>query len=124
MGLDHIPNRWGRALVAFWNFLSRSFRWAAGSFIFCRTDAFREVGGFRPSLYAAEEIALSRDLARWGRGKGLAFVILPGPHISSGRKFGLYTVREHLVVLLKLLFAPWRALRDPAILKHLYDGRR
>lgn len=124
VGLDHIPNRWGWALVAFWNFLSRTFRWAAGSFVFCRADAFRGTGGFSGELYAAEEIVLSRNIRRWGRDKGLEFVILPGPHISSGRKFGLYTLKEHLAVVIKLLFMPWRALRDPGTLKHLYDGRR
>lgn len=124
VGFDHIPNRWGRALVALWNFLSLAFRWAAGSFIFCRADAFRETGGFSGELYAAEEIVLSRNIRRWGRKKGLAFVILAGPHISSGRKFGLYTAGEHLAVLIKLVFRPWRTLRDPGSLNHLYDGRR
>lgn len=124
VGLEGIPNRWGWAVVALWNLISRVFRLAAGSFLFCRADAFREAGGFSGALYAAEEIDLSLKLKRWGRGRGLGFVILPGPHKSSGRKFALYTPLDFLAVLLRLVFTPWRALKDPRILKYLYDGRR
>jgi hypothetical protein len=107
-----------------WNLLSVAFGLAAGSFLFCRADAFRETGGFSRELFAGEEIGLSRKLRRWGREKGLAFTILRGPHISSGRKFRLYTARDFLPVLLRLVFLPRRALRDPRMLKYLYDGRR
>lgn len=124
LGLEGISGPGARLVVAAWNAVSTTFRLAAGSFFFCRADAFRETGGFSASLYAGEEIDLSRRLWRWGRGRGMAFVILPGPHISSGRKFSLYTNREFLVVLVKLVLMPWRALRDPGSLKYLYNGRR
>lgn len=122
--LDDAPDLFGRLTVRTWNLVSRVFKLAAGSFLFCRADAFRETGGFSAALYAAEEIDLSRKLKRWGRAKGLGFVILPGPHVSSGRKLRLYKKTEFLRVLLLLVFKPWRALRDPAILRYLYDGRR
>lgn len=122
--LDDLPDLFGRLTVRGWNLVSRTFGLAAGSFLFCRADAFRETGGFSAALYAAEEIDLSRKLKRWGRKKGLGFVILTGPHVSSGRKLRLYKKTEFLRVLLLLVFKPWRALRDPGILKYLYDGRR
>lgn len=124
IGFSDIPNRWGWLPLAAWNLVSRVFGLAAGSFLFCRADAFRETGGFSPTLYAAEEIDLSRKLKLWGRKTGLKFVILPGPHMSSARKFSLYSSREFAVALLKLTLMPWRALRDRGILHVFYDGRR
>jgi hypothetical protein len=68
---------------------------------------------------------LSRDLKRWGQSRGLGFVILTEPaHISSGRKFYLYSPRELLGVLLEIAKSPRRGLRDTAVHKQLYDGRR
>ena len=113
------------AAVRLWGVLSRVLRWAAGSFVFCRADAFRGVGGFSERLYAAEEIALSRELKRWGRARGLGFAILcRAPHVSSGRKTSLYTSRELLRVLGSMLLSPRRTLTSPEALFHLYDRRR
>jgi glycosyltransferase involved in cell wall biosynthesis len=49
--------RLARAAVVMWNFISRTMRWLAGSFIFCETATFRRVGGFSERLYAAEELS-------------------------------------------------------------------
>jgi hypothetical protein len=114
---------WGAAALALWSALSRTMRWAAGSFVFCRADAFREVGGFPPDLAAAEEVGLSVALKRWGAARGLEFVILTAPrHVSSGRKFYIYSPREWLGILWAVLRA--RRLGDNAVFRHLYDGRR
>ena len=43
-----------------WNAVSRTMRWAAGSFIFVEASAFRRVGGFSTQLYAAEELEIGR----------------------------------------------------------------
>ncbi|MBI5208369.1 MAG: glycosyltransferase [Elusimicrobia bacterium] len=113
------------AVVLFWNLLSRAFRWAAGSFVFCRADAFREVGGFSQDLYAAEEIGLSMALHRWARPRGLAFTVLHGvPHMSSGRKASLYSVREILGMLLRLALSPRKMLGSRDGLFMFYDRRR
>lgn len=113
---------WGAAALALWSATSRTLRWAAGSFIFCRADAFRAVGGFPPELAAAEEIGLCRALKRWGGARGLAFAILTeSRHVSSGRKFYIYTPRE----LIGVLWAVARSgLGDNKAVHHLYDGRR
>jgi glycosyltransferase involved in cell wall biosynthesis len=116
---------WGRLMVGLWAALSRVFRWAAGSFVFCRADAFRAVGGFPPDLAAAEEVGLSRKLKRWGKSRGLGFIILADTtHVSSGRKFTLYSPGEFLGVLLKMAMSPRRCLKDTALHKQFYDGRR
>src|SRR5579859_7886506 len=46
----------GKVITQLWNGVSRALRWAAGSFIFCETAAFRKVGGFNLDLFASEEI--------------------------------------------------------------------
>ena len=121
---DRTPWQW--ALVRdFWNLLSWTFGLAAGSFLFCRADAFRAVGGFSQELYAAEEVELSGKLKRWGRARRLGFVILPGcRHVSSGRKFELYSWREYFRMILGALFSPRSFLKDPRKLPAHYDGRR
>ncbi len=83
------------------------------------------MGGFSPELYAGEEIALSRQLKRWGRKRGLVFTILKGcRHSSSGRKFELYTGLEIAGHILRCFFLPHRTLRHRRHLDFYYDGRR
>ena len=53
-----------RFFLALWSRISVAFNWAAGSFIVCRADIFRALGGFSEELFAAEEIDFSRRLKR------------------------------------------------------------
>jgi glycosyltransferase involved in cell wall biosynthesis len=111
--------------VAAWNALSRRMRWAAGSFIFCETTAFREVGGFDERLYAGEEIELFRALKRLARRRGREILILDRhPLRTSDRKARLYTKREHFAFMLKTLLAGGRNLRNRDSCHAWYDGRR
>ena len=81
-----------RMLLQIWNALSRTFRWAAGSFIFCQREAWLETGGFDERVYASEEVWFSRDLKRWCRANDRAFTILStSPVITSARKMEWYT---------------------------------
>lgn len=119
------PPPWGRALTGLWNLISRSLRLAAGSFLFCRRDAFLAAGGFSPQLYAGEELLLSRRLRRLGLAKGLSFeIITSAPHVSSGRKFRLYGFTELMAMALGFALRPLRAVKDPGRLGIFYDGRR
>jgi glycosyltransferase involved in cell wall biosynthesis len=95
------------ALVRLWNGLSRARRLAAGSFLFARRDAFLDVGGFSERVYASEEIWISRALQRWGRERGLGFVILQDhPVRTSGRKAHWYPTPVILAVAISLLLMP------------------
>lgn len=72
---------YGRILVWLWIWIIQRFwRLASGCFIFCTRQAFEKAGGFDETLYAAEDIVLSRRLQRLG-----SFVILPDVVITSGR---------------------------------------
>jgi glycosyltransferase involved in cell wall biosynthesis len=112
-----------RSWVGAWNLLSRTARWAAGSFLFCEAAAFRAIGGFSEELYAAEEIDLSRRLK--ARFRSREFLILHRhPLVTSGRKGELYTPREHLAFLWRVLTGGRRTLRSRDACSVWYDGRR
>jgi glycosyltransferase involved in cell wall biosynthesis len=114
-----------RAWIAVWNALSRTMRWAAGSFIFCEAAAFREIGGFSAELYAGEEIDLFRRLKRLARRRSRSIVILHRhPLRTSDRKARLYTKREHFAFMLKTLLLGGRNLRKRDSCYAWYDGRR
>jgi glycosyltransferase involved in cell wall biosynthesis len=124
VGVDEVPAV-VTVLLTIWDFLSRTLRWAAGSFVFCRADAFREIGGFSNELFATEEIRFSQDLGKWARAHRLGFALLRGPrHISSGRKFHLYSPGEMLRLALRACLPGQRALLDRSRLDYFYDGRR
>lgn len=124
VGLDKAPFD-ARLAMGVWNLLSRVLKWAAGSFIFCRADLFREVGGFSEELFAAEELDLSGKIKSWARSRSLRAVILrEHRHISSGRKFYLYTKREIWGYLFRWAVFTRRSLRNRKHLGYFYEGRR
>jgi hypothetical protein len=116
---------WANLVFQLWRGTSILFRWAAGALVVCRTDAFRDVGGFNQELYAADEISLSAHLKRWGRQRGLQFIILTEhPLETSSRKVTLYSGREIAGQILRVILHPRRTLQDKKQLSVWYDGRR
>jgi glycosyltransferase involved in cell wall biosynthesis len=77
----------GKILLWTWNTIVKFYPMAAGSFLFCRKDAWQETGGFDEELYASEEISFSKKLRKWGRKNGKKFIVLNIPAVTSGRKF-------------------------------------
>ncbi len=93
-----------RALLYSWTAISIWRRLAAGSFIYCRRDAFEAVGGFNERLYAGEELRLSFDLKKWGKQHGRTFRIITGqPVVTSARKLDR-PFRVFLATLTCMLF--------------------
>jgi glycosyltransferase involved in cell wall biosynthesis len=91
MTFDGDIGRIGMSMCAQWNLLSRTFKLAAGAFIFCMKEGFIEAGGFNEKYYVSEELGFSRRLAKWGRTKGMKFVIITErPVITSSRKIDWY----------------------------------
>ena len=114
-----------RATVAGWNLVSRALNWLAGSFIFCEAETFRRVGGFSQTLYAAEEIDLSRRLKRLaGRERKRIVVLRRFPLLTSARKAHLYTSRDALRFYSRMILTAGRSLRTPEGAFVWYDGRR
>ena len=94
--------------------------WAAGSFLFCRAEAFRQAGGFSEELFASEEIDLSRRLKRLGR----MAILHRHPLLTSDRKTRLYSWGEMTRFGLKTLLLGGRTLRSRNDCYAWYDGRR
>ena len=106
--MDGAPSALEEHVIARWNGFSRWMRLAAGSFIFVLREAFQAVGGFSEKVYASEEIWFSRDVKRWGRKRGLDFVIIEGhPVLTSGRKGVWYPPAVLFVVMLGLVLFPF-----------------
>jgi hypothetical protein len=112
-------------ITRLWNCASRSLKLLAGSFIFVETTVFRKVGGFSNELFVAEELELSKRLKQFARGQGRGVVILHRhPLVTSARKMRLYTMREHLSYLAKIILSNGRALGNREAAHLWYDGRR
>ncbi len=103
-----------------WNRLSRTCKWACGSFVFCRRDAFFDVAGFDERYYASEEIHLSRALKQWGRRNGFDFLILDETLETSLRKFEWFSTGQIVLLLLKLAVCPF-LLRSRRACHFWYD---
>jgi glycosyltransferase involved in cell wall biosynthesis len=111
-------------VTQFWNCASRLTRLMAGSFIFVEAAAFRQVGGFSHEFFAAEELDLSRRLKKLARATKRKIVILHRhPIKTSARKMKLYTGREHLKLLARVMFNR-RTLASRESCTLWYDGRR
>jgi glycosyltransferase involved in cell wall biosynthesis len=115
----------GTLITRLWNGISRAGTLLAGSFIFCEAAAFRQIGGFNNDLFAGEELDLSRRLKQLGRDQQKRLVILHRhPLLTSARKMHLYTLREHLRFLARVLLSPKRILKNREECHTWYDGRR
>jgi glycosyltransferase involved in cell wall biosynthesis len=72
----------------------RIMRIAPGCFQFCTRAAFEATGGYDERLFAAEDVVMSRALARLGR-----FVLLRESVLTSSRKLHTFSLREHARLL-------------------------
>jgi glycosyltransferase involved in cell wall biosynthesis len=92
---------------------------AGGAYVFATRDAFEAVGGFDETLFATEELTLSRALRRVG-----PFVILSENVVTSGRKARTHTTRELLAPIGLLFRRGPGARRQRADLDLWYGPRR
>lgn len=102
--------------------VSRAFRAtgiAPGCFVFCTRAAFDAVGGFDELYYAAEDVAMSRALARIGR-----VVILPQVVSTSDRKLRTHSLGEHLRLVARFAMRGTGVLKSRRDLDLWYGGRR
>jgi len=114
-----------RMVVHLWNLASRWQKLLAGSFIFCDTEVFRKIGGFNNELFCAEELELSQRLKKFAKQNGKRLIILyKHPLVTSARKMRLYSAREHLSMLFKMIFNSRRVMRSREQAHLWYDGRR
>jgi len=107
-------------LVRIWNWLSKTGKLAAGSFIFCLASGFHEIGGFDENIYAGEEISFSRKIKAWGKKNSLLFTIISDQAvITSGRKFHWYSSIQIALLLILFTIFPL-ALRNRSLCNFWY----
>lgn len=114
---DPIP-RYVKLILPMTLALYRACRLAAGCYIFATRTAFEAVGGFDPTLYAGEEVYLSRALRKQGR-----FVLLREPVVTSGRKLRCHSAREIFGTMFSLAIRGKRGVRDRSRLDLWYGER-
>jgi glycosyltransferase involved in cell wall biosynthesis len=105
---DSEPTRSTALFLGFWRWLSKTFSWAAGSYLFCLREAFHDVGGFDERFYASEEIHISRSLKKWGRKRKLTMIILDETVVTSDRKVRWFPLRRLVRMMLSIALRPWR----------------
>jgi glycosyltransferase involved in cell wall biosynthesis len=110
--------------VFIWNTIGRVMRWAAGSFLFCRAAAFRELGGFSQDWFAAEEVEFCVRLNRLGRRLSKRMVILNEPVVSSGRKVGALFSGRNLLYGLEAIATFGDTLKHRDNCRYWYDPIR
>ncbi len=119
--LDQPANGSALRVLNLWNAVSKRFQLAAGSFIFCRRDAFEAIGGFDAKVYAGEEILLTRKLKRWGKKHGYRFQIISDKKIiTSARKLQWYSTGQLLWQFMLILIPG--ALYSKRLCKTWYDS--
>ena len=96
-----------------WHLLSRWQKWACGAFVFCRKDAFEQVGGFDERYYCSEEIHFSKALQKWGKKQNREVVILDLRLTTSGRKLEWFTPWQTIRIMAGL-FIPGAMRRQNA----------
>ena len=112
------------AIAWVWNYASRMGRWLAGSFIFVDAAAFRQLGGFSNEMFAGEELELSQRLKQHAWTTGRRMVVLHRhPLVTSARKMRLYTLWDHLELLVRVTWNR-RTLTRREACTIWYDGRR
>lgn len=95
-------------VLGYWNILSRTFRLAAGCFVYARRDDFKACGGFSEKVYATEEIWFSIALKRTARKHKRKFYIINNPKvITSSRKLVWYSHSYQLILLLMISLFPF-----------------
>jgi glycosyltransferase involved in cell wall biosynthesis len=120
-----LDTRGARTALAIWHFISTRCRYAAGSFLFVRTAAFRESGGFDPVFFAGEELFLSKKLKALAKRDGQEFIILTKhPMTTSPRKLQMHHPWHHLGWLLKTILTGGRTLKRRESCDIWYDGQR
>lgn len=97
-----------KGILGYWNLLSRTFKLAAGCFVYARRDDFENCGGFSESLYATEEVWFSIALKRKARKHKRKFRIINKPKvITSARKLDMFSYSYQLLLIFVLFLFPY-----------------
>ena len=98
----------GKLVPNFWVWISKKFKLAAGSFIFCKSELFKLAGSFPENLFAGEEILFSLNYKKICKNYGQEFVILDKyPVVTSSRKLVWFNSIQILVFMIVPIIFPF-----------------
>ena len=98
----------GSLVPKLWTCISKNFRIAAGSFVFCRKEYFEKIGGFSEKLFAGEDILFSINYKRLCRANGETFEIIDQfPVVTSSRKLSWFSPLQILTSMMIPVLFPW-----------------
>lgn len=104
-----------------WNRFSKTFKIAAGCFIFCTRQGFAAVGGFSQKVYVGEEVWFSIHIRRWARSRRLSVDIIERvPAVTSTRKLSWFSNRQTLALLVSMIFFPL-VMRHRSLCRYWYQ---
>jgi glycosyltransferase involved in cell wall biosynthesis len=92
--------------------------YSGGCFIYCQRTVFDAVGGFDRTLFAAEELAFATSVKRRGK-----FRVVPHTVTTSARKLRLYSAKELLGMVWRILWRGPSVLNDRKNLELWYERR-
>ena len=114
----------GLLVPKFWNWISKTFRLAAGSFVFCRRELFAECEGFPENLYAGEEIFFSKKVKECCKREGREFRILGGDRVVTSSRKLLWHSNLKISLSMLLLFVFPFSVRYRKMCGFWYDRPR
>lgn len=108
--------------LALWNKFSKTFKIAAGCFIFCEKKAFDDFGGFNEKLYASEELYFCLALKKWAKKHKKEVIIIHDISIiSSARKFHWYKASDMWKLIFIVIFLPFFGFSKKLTQKWWYE---
>ena len=109
-----------RKILDLWNWISATFGFAAGCFIYCLREGFEAIGGFSEKVYASEEIWFSNELRSWGKTRNMAFQMISSHRIiTSGRKLDWFSPLQLALSAVVLTIFPF-SVRFRRLCAHWY----
>jgi glycosyltransferase involved in cell wall biosynthesis len=104
--------RWVRFYLMAWQFWGRVLKMHQGAAQFCRRDAFRELGGYDPTIYVGEDIEFLWRLAKLARSQPkrgyTTFIAVPAVRTSARRYSKMGLLRLLIVTHPITILLAWR----------------
>ena len=118
---EPVPKKaWIRLYMFTFQNIGRLLKWRQGAAQFCRSSAFRDLGGYDETIYVGEDVEFHWRLAKFARRSGRRVVFIEDPTVStSPRRFErLGLVRSLFFTHPAVVFLGWRTR---FIWKYWYD---
>lgn len=125
VAVEYVPSlRWAmRMYLGICLLVGRVLGMHQGAMQFCRSDAFRKLGGYDETIYVGEDIEFQRRLARLAKQSNGYTTYISQPAVqTSSRRFARYSLIKTMVITHPLVIlslwrrpSPWKQWYENAI---------